>query len=137
MREIGELLVNGRDARGHGLTWGHELNLGSLPMDRATVGVMDATEELDERRFSGPVFTDQSEHFSGSERQVKRFQCAQAGKGFFHAIKLEQHGWHGAERNDVISAGRYENTRFRIMARSFSRCAPYFCGSEEQEMSRL
>ena len=76
----------------------------------ALIGLVDAGDNLDERRFPGTVLPDQCVHFSRPQGQAHIVECLHAGKSLADIGQLEQraskpplHG-HGASPPDAASA---------------------------------
>ena len=68
--EVGEqrlFLVDDADAGLHGVVWPAEFCDGAIDFHFALVGVLDACENLQKRRFSGSVFPGQADDFAAPD----------------------------------------------------------------------
>ncbi|GEM_PF-4250060 len=82
-REIGEacdLLVDCRDTEPLRIERAFEVDGLSIEENFALVGVIDASDDFDERRFSGAVFAHDRVDLSGFELEMHIFQRLHAGK---------------------------------------------------------
>ena len=92
-REVVEqhgLLVDGGDAVLEGLVGAGKMDGLAADADLAGVGLVDAGEDLHQRRLAGAVLADQRGDLAGIERQADIVERAHAGEGFRDAGKREQ-----------------------------------------------
>ncbi len=71
---------------------------GAVDHDRAGIALIDAGDDLDQRRFAAPVFADQAVDFASFDRQIDFAERLHPGKGFVNAGETDNfigHGWPG------------------------------------------
>lgn len=81
--------MNEADAEFLGVSHIANMDLLSIDSDGAFVRLIDAAEDFHQRRFSGPVFSDQRNHFARTDREVDMTQRHHARETFADAFELE------------------------------------------------
>src|ERR1700736_4931886 len=81
--------MNEADAEFLGVSHITNMDLLSIDSDGAFVRLIDAAEDFHQRRFSGPVFSNQGNHFARTDREVDMTQRHHAWETFADAFELE------------------------------------------------
>src|SRR5439155_3821587 len=88
-----EVLVDGLDAELARLAWVRDGDGSAVDRDLAGVGLVDAGENLDQRRLAGPVVADERVHLVRPEREVALAQCHDTSEVLLDVPRFEQRRW--------------------------------------------
>ena len=78
-RHQAHLLIHGGNTFGEGVGWAVEADRLTVDLDRAAVRLHRTAQDLDQCRFPGAVFAQESPHFSPFEREIQVIQGFDAG----------------------------------------------------------
>ena len=101
-REVGaevDLLVDRRNAEGHGLLW--RCGRDGLPVQMHAAGVLrvDPRQDLDQRGLAGTVLAHQHMHLTGTQRQLRLLEREHARKALGDALQGQHRcGFRGRDR---------------------------------------
>src|SRR6185437_5643027 len=74
-------------------SFGEGLNHLAVDADFSLVGLIDAGERLDQRRFAGPIFAYESMDFSAPYRQIDMVESQSAQESFGEAAYRDGRRW--------------------------------------------
>jgi hypothetical protein len=109
--------MNQADAEFLGVSHMTNMDLLSIDSDGAFVSLIDATEYLHQRRFPGPVLSDQRNHFARIDRKVDMTQRHHARETFADAFELENRVCHK-------TLGNAERCLWSLMTAEFFQIGP-------------
>ena len=86
--------MNESDAQFLGVRHITDLYLVPVDSNGALVGLVDASEDFHQRRFSRAVFADQRDDLAGTDREIDVIQRNDARESLSDAIEFEDRIWH-------------------------------------------
>src|SRR5690606_28838772 len=89
VREQRLLLEHHADALAHGVGGADEAGFAPVEQDVAGIGLVDAAQDLHQRRFAGAVLADEADDFAGTDLDRDVLQRMHAGKALVDMDKGE------------------------------------------------